>query len=234
MIYTQLQRKIIATAEKYVGMTEIRGNLGWTSEAFEEKMLETGWKVGQAWCAYFTELVWSEVYDSIGLAKNLDKYFSGSARRTLLKFSEAEGWETGTVPVPGAIAIWKLVKGGKDKWQGHAGIVVEVHDSHMDTVEGNTNSGGSREGDVVALKARKYNFSVQNGLALEGFIYPKNIKPPVPFKNKTEGDAFRYWVNTHHSETAKRLDLDMKGSFFNSFITAAYNELKDAYAIYKN
>jgi hypothetical protein len=66
MIYTQLQRKIIATAEKYVGMTEIRGNLGWTSEAFEEKMLETGWKVGQAWCAYFTELVWSEVYDSIG------------------------------------------------------------------------------------------------------------------------------------------------------------------------
>ena len=31
-----------------------------------------------------------------------------------------------------------------------------------------------------------------------------------------------------------RLDLDMKGSFFNSFITAAYNELKDAYAIYKN
>jgi len=231
MDYKELQKQIIDTAKSYVGIKEIRGNLGWTSEAFEEKMLETGWKTGQAWCAYFTELVWSEVYDSVGLAKNLDRYFSGSARRTLLKFSEAEGWETGTVPVPGAVVIWKLVKGGRDKWQGHAGIVTKVLDSHMETVEGNTNSGGSREGDVVAEKTRKYNFTVQNGLALEGFLYPKGIKPPVPFKNKTEGDAFRYWVNTNHSEVAKRLDLDIKGSFFNSFITKAYNELGEKYSI---
>lgn len=231
MDYKELQKQIIDTAKSYVGIKEIRGNLGWTSQAFEEKMLETGWKTGQAWCAYFTELVWSEVYDSVGLAKNLDRYFSGSARRTLLKFSEAEGWETGTVPVPGAVAIWKLVKGGKDKWQGHAGIVTKVLDSHMETVEGNTNSGGSREGDVVAEKTRKYKFTVQNGLALEGFLYPKGIKPPVPFKNKTEGDAFRYWVNTNHSEVAKRLDLDIKGSFFNSFITKAYNELGEKYSI---
>ncbi|MHA2085459.1 MAG: CHAP domain-containing protein [Candidatus Thorarchaeota archaeon] len=231
MDYKELQKQIIDTAKSYVGIKEIRGNLGWTSQAFEDKMLETGWKTGQAWCAYFTELVWSEVYDSVGLAKNLDRYFSGSARRTLLKFSEAEGWETGTVPVPGAVAIWKLVKGGKDKWQGHAGIVTKVLDSHMETVEGNTNSGGSREGDVVAEKTRKYKFTVQNGLALEGFLYPKGIKPPVPFKNKTEGDAFRYWVNTNHSEVAKRLDLDIKGSFFNSFITKAYNELGEKYSI---
>ena len=229
MVYQQLQRKIVATAKKYVGMTEIKGNLGWKDEAFEEKMIATGWGETQAWCAYFTELVWSEVYDVIGLAKDLDKYFSGSARRTLSKFSKSEDWETGTVPVPGAVAIWKLVKGGKDKWQGHAGIVVEVHDSYMDTVEGNTNSGGSREGDVVALKARKYNFSVQNGLALEGFVYPKNIKPPVPFKNKSEGDAFRKWVNDRHPIYAKEIDLDRKGSYFNSFITKAYKKYKEEY-----
>ena len=234
MDYTLLQKQIVDTAKKYVGITEIKGNLGWTNDAFEEKMIATGWGETQAWCAYFTELVFSEVYDPLGLAKDLDKYFSGSARRTLAKFAEAEGWETGTVPVAGAVAIWKLVKGGKDKWQGHAGIVTKVLDSHMETVEGNTNSGGSREGDVVAEKTRKYNFKVQNGLALEGFVYPKGIKPPVPFKSKTEGNAFRYWVNTHHPEVARRLDLDPKGSYFNSFITAAYNELKDAYAIYKN
>ena len=39
MVYQQLQRKIVATAKKYVGMTEIKGNLGWKDEGFEEKMI---------------------------------------------------------------------------------------------------------------------------------------------------------------------------------------------------
>lgn len=231
MEYTALQEKIITTALKYVGMKEIKGNMGWTSEAFEEKMIATGWGETQAWCAYFTELVYSEVYDPVGLAAELDKYFSGSARRTLSKFKDAEGWDTGTIPVPGAVAIWKLVKGGKDKWQGHAGIVTEVHDGYMETVEGNTNGGGSREGDMVAAKTRKYNFTVQNGLALEGFIYPKGIKPPVPFKNREEGNKFRAWVNDMHPEYAKQIDLDRSGSWFNSFITKAYNRYKDEYSL---
>jgi hypothetical protein len=230
MDYKELQNQIIATANKYVGMQEIKGNMGWTSEAFEEKMIATGWGETQAWCAYFTELVFSEVYDPVGLAKDLDRYFSGSARRTLSKFAEAEGWETGTVPVPGAVAIWKLVKSGKDKWQGHAGIVTNVLDSYMETVEGNTNAGGSREGDVVAKKTRKYKFSVQNGLALEGFVYPKGISPAVPFKNKAEGDAFRAWVNDRHPDYAKAIDLDRKGSWFNSFITKAYDKFKEEYS----
>jgi hypothetical protein len=231
MDYKELQNQIITTANKYVGMKEIKGNMGWTNEAFEEKMIATGWGETQAWCAYFTELVFSEVYDPVGLAKDLDRYFSGSARRTLKKFSEAEGWETGTVPVEGAVAIWKLVKGGKDKWQGHAGIVTKVLDSHMETVEGNTNSAGSREGGLVAEKNRKYKFKVENGLALEGFVYPKGIKPPVPFKNKAEGNKFREWVNNVHPEYARRVDLDRKGSYFNSFITKAYNDLGSDYEI---
>ena len=58
----------------------------------------------------------------------------------------------------------------------------------METVEGNTNAGGSREGDVVAKKTRKYKFAVQNGLALEGFVYPKGIKPPVPLSKLRKGE----------------------------------------------
>lgn len=229
MDYKELQDLIVTTANKYVGMKEIRGNMGWTNEAFEEKMIATGWGETQAWCAYFTELVYSEVYDPLGLAKDLDKYFSGSARRTLSKFAEAEGWSTGTVPVVGAVAIWKLVKGGKDKWQGHAGIVTKVLDSHMETVEGNTNASGSREGGLVAEKNRKYRFKVENGLALEGFIYPKGVEPSVPFKNKVEGNEFRNWVNDNHPEYARNINLDRSGSFFNSFITKAYIKLKEDY-----
>lgn len=236
MDYKKLQADIITAAEKYVGIKEVPGNQGWFSEKypnfakeFEEAMKSHGFNYGQAWCAYFGEHVWAEVYDAVGLASEIDKYFSGSARRTLAKFKEAEGWQTGLVPVPGAIAIWKRMKGGKATWQGHVGIVKEVKDGHMITIEGNTNDAGSREGDTVAEKIRKYNFVVSSGLALEGFVYPKGIEPHVPFKNKAEGNKFREWVNNNHPEYARNIDLDRSGSFFNSFITKAYDKLKDDY-----
>ena len=225
----ELQKKIVETALKYVGMQEIRGNLGWTSESFEKKMVETGWKSSQAWCAYFTELVWSEVYDAVGLARDLDKYFSGSARRTLAKFAAAEGWCTGVRPVPGAVVIWKSVKNGKDQSTGHAGIVVEVHADHIVTVEGNTNAGGSREGDVVAKKTRKLKFKGTSGLVMEGFVCPKGITCELPFANKEEGDKFRGWVNDTHPDVAKEIDLDRSGSHTNSYISKAYDLLGEEY-----
>jgi surface antigen len=232
----KIQEDIVKVAEKYVGIKEVKGNQGWFSEkypkfaeAFEESMKSHGFNYGQAWCAYFGELVWAEVYDDLGLASDMDKYFSGSARRTLSKFKEADDWETGLVPMVGAIVVWKRMKGGKATWQGHVGIVKEVNDGHMITIEGNTNDAGSREGDTVARKIRKYNFVSSSGLALEGFIYPKGVKPSVPFKNKTEGDNFRQWVNEYHPLVAKRLDLDRKGSFFNSFIAKAWEELGSIY-----
>jgi hypothetical protein len=225
----ELQKKIVETALKYVGMQEIKGNLGWTSESFEAKMVETGWKTTQAWCAYFTELVWSEVYDPVGLAKDLDRYFSGSARRTLAKFAAADGWCTGIRPVPGAVVIWKSVKNGKDQSTGHAGIVVEVHKDHIVTVEGNTNAGGSREGDAVAKKTRKLKFTGTNGLVMEGFVCPRGITCELPFANKEEGDAFRAWVNDTHPEYARKIDLDRSGSHSNSYILKAYDILGKEY-----
>lgn len=230
MDYKELQNRIVETALKYVGMQEIRGNLGWTSEVFEEKMVATGWGETQAWCAYFTELVWSEVYDPEGLAKDLDRYFSGSARRTLSKFAEAEGWDTGKVPLPGSVVIWKMVKNGKDQWQGHAGIVIEVHSDHIVTVEGNTNAGGSREGDVVAKKTRKLKFTGNSGLVMEGFVYPKGINFKLPFENKEEGNAFREWVNDNHADVAREIDLDRSGSHDNSYILKAYDLLGEEYS----
>jgi hypothetical protein len=232
----EIQNEIVKVADKYVGIKEVPGNNGWINEKypefakqFEEDMKSHGFSYGQAWCAYFGELVWAEVYDKIGLASDMDKYFSGSARRTLAKFKASDDWETGLVPVVGAIVVWKRMKNGNAKWQGHVGIVKEIHDGYMLTVEGNTNSSGSREGDTVARKVRKYNFVVSSGLALEGFIYPKGVKPHVPFKNKSEGDKFRQWVNEYHPLVAKKIDLDRSGSFFNSFITSAWEELKDVY-----
>jgi hypothetical protein len=241
MDYTALQQKIVKTAESYIGIKEIPGNQGWFSEKypnfakeFEEAMKSHGFNYGQAWCAYFGEHIWAKVYDEVGLSSEIDKYFSGSARRTLSKFSKADDWATGLVPIVGSIVVWKRMKSGKATWQGHVGIVIEIKDGHMVTVEGNTNAAGSREGEEVAKKIRKYNFNTSNGLALEGFVYPKGIKPHVPFKNKTEGNAFRKWVNLYHTEIAKEIDLDDEGSFFNSFITSAWEKLGKQYIISNN
>jgi len=224
----KLQNKVVETALGYVGMQEIRGNLGWTSDAFETKMDSVGWKATHAWCAYFSELVWSEVYDTYGYASKIDGLFSGSATKTYRQFEE-DGWNVGSVPVEGAVVIWRHVKDGKASWKGHAGIVIDVKDGYMETVEGNTNGAGAREGDVVAHKKRKYRFKVGNGLELVGFIYPVGVKPKTPFLDKEEGDEFREWANTYHPQVAKRLDLDKRGSWFNSFITKAWEELGDLY-----
>jgi hypothetical protein len=236
MSYTEVQKKIITTAEKYVGIQERKGNQGWISEKYpnlakqmEEDMKSHGFKYGQAWCAYFGELIWAEVYDELGLAKEMDRYFSGSARRTLKKFSDAEGWNTGTTPMVGAIVVWKRVHRGKDTSQGHVGVVIDVKDDHMVTIEGNTNAAGSREGEEVAKKIRKYRFKGTQGLVLEGFVYPKGLSPEVVFENKAEGDKFRVWVNDYHSDYAKEIDLDRSGSHTNSYILRAYNSLGDDY-----
>lgn len=46
----------------------------------------------------------------------------------------------------------------------------------------------------------------------------------VPFKNKTEGNEFREWMNKWYPKTSKKLDLDTSGSFNNSYITKAWNQ----------
>ena len=44
----------------------------------------------------------------------------------------------------------------------------------------------------------------------------------TPFKNKTEGDSFRAWVNETYPKYAKSIDLDKSGSYNNAYIRKAY------------
>jgi surface antigen len=223
------QIEVKEVAESYIGKREIKGNLGFTDKSFEKKMSDIGWKTTHAWCCYFTELVWSEVFDSVkGMRKKIDNLFSGSATKTFKQF-ESAGWNIGKVPEVGAVVIWCSVRNGVKSWKGHAGIVTGVNDSYFETIEGNTNGGGSREGEIVASKKRKYRYSVNNGLELVGFIYPLNVSAGVPFNNKTEGDNFRTWINSYHIEYARKIDLDKSGSFYNSFIRKAWNDYGEEY-----
>ena len=171
--------EIILTAIQYLGMKEIDGNSGFVDAEFEKRMKKIGWQKGQAWCAYFTELVWREAYAKFTDRSNeLDKLFNGGAVNTYTRFSNDKRFTCNQTPVPGAIVIWQQYKGGKPSWQGHAGIVnTAIDDVKFPSIEGNTNSQGGREGIEVSAKTRRLLFSVNDGLRIKGFIHP--IKPEL-------------------------------------------------------
>lgn len=167
--------KIKATALKYVGETEISGNAGFNDRVFEAKMIATGWAKFASWCAYFGELVWTEAYLGSKYAADLPKLFSGSATATFKNFDLDPNWETSTdTPRIGALAIWREGNG----WRGHLAAAVIAFDlkaGTFDSVEGNTNSAGGREGIEVAVKTghkikKPYN---AKGLNLVGFVWPR-------------------------------------------------------------
>jgi len=157
--------KIVAIAMSYVGQTEIKGNQGFKDKAFEKKMVAVGFNKGDAWCAYFAELVWKE-------GGQESKTFSASAWITAMKF-QAAGYEWSGVPVPGALVVYRSFKNGKPLATGHIGIVTEVTADGFKSVEGNTSASGSREGTLVGLREHSFRWSENNGLRLMGFVYPK-------------------------------------------------------------
>jgi hypothetical protein len=214
-----IDEKIIDVAKSYIGQTEIKGNKGFIDPDFEDLMRSVGFQTNHAWCSYFAELVWRQAYahDPAALAI-IKKLFSGSSYRTLRNFEKA-GYKAEKTARAGSIVIWRKKRNWEYSRFGHVGICIEVGDDYFKTVEGNTNAAGSREGETVAMKTRKYSFQKENGLELAGFIHPIVL---IPFKDKTEGDAFRAWVNDVHPATAEKIDLDRSGSFKNSYITEAF------------
>ena len=126
---------------------------------------------GDPWCAAF--VAWC-----IMKSRQLDKpptWCSGSAITTWHKGSKRAGDASTTPNAPDYKSkvkpgwVWvraKDPKGASDAarglWvQGHCGIVVAVDAVGFHTVEGNTNSAGSRDGDGVYRKLHKWSDAAQ-------------------------------------------------------------------------
>ena len=189
----QIKRLIIEEGIKWEGQKEIKGNQGFHDDIFQNKMQQMGWNHGQAWCAYFAELVWKEAYKqyNVDLLPLLDELFHAGAVKTFNNFSSSRDFDDGLVPDFGALMVWQkyVKKNGRiiADWRGHIGVVIDpvlppidrikyVEEKKPYTIhvmEGNTNSEGGREGIEVARKRRKVDFSIKKGLVLKGFIYPK-------------------------------------------------------------
>jgi hypothetical protein len=152
--------KQIEIAKKFIGQKENTGNVFDENTPLGKILKEAGQKDGEAWCCYFTEAVFVETFRAL---------FSASTIQTFQNFKDA-GYEITDVPKVGSLVIWQRYKDGKATWQGHAGIVSKVNqDGSFSSIEGNTNSAGSREGDSVQEKNRSL-IKTDNGLNVLGFV----------------------------------------------------------------
>ena len=159
--------KIKEIAEKYIGQKEITGNRGFLDPLFETKMRSVGFYTGAPWCLFFVKLVWHE-------AGQNHSRVSSSSVQTMKMASKDKNWHT--VPVVGAIAIFRMFKNGEPTSQGHGCIVTEIGKGIYTTVDGNTSDKNQREGIMVAIRNRHLNaesWNKNNGLRLMGFVYPK-------------------------------------------------------------
>jgi hypothetical protein len=159
--------KIVETALKYVGEMETPNNSGFKNKEFEKKMFAVGFQRGHAWCNYFVELVYKESLPE--LVKKIDKLMSASTQQTWKNFEKSGlfEFEISNFPSEGDLVIWQSTS---NKNLGHIGIVTKIIDNYnFESVEGNTNDKGGREGYIVAVKKRTTKDT--KSLKLLGFIH---------------------------------------------------------------
>ena len=132
---------------------QIRGrkNVGFVNASFEAMMRDVGWWSSAAWCAFYVKLVLMQLYsfDREWLSKNL----SGSSIGNLNSVRDANkrgdmryvAFTDKNLNV-GDVFVNKRPEGG------HTGIILEILDestNRVRTIEGNTNTKKSGEGDKV-------------------------------------------------------------------------------------
>lgn len=154
-------------ARKDIGKKEKPGNTGFQDKELEARMKSVGWQVGWAWCAGIQEAwAWEAFPEKKEAIKGL---FVPSAVNTFRNLTRA-GYVSSMIPTVGAFVYWQRIQDGNALWQGHAGVVSKVvSDTEFYSIEGNTNSAGSREGDSVQEKHR-FVKKVDDGLQVIGFV----------------------------------------------------------------
>lgn len=121
-----------------------------------------GLKPGYPWCMAF--VYWC--YDKAALALGIPNFLirTGGVMHQWNEQQPAKKWVLNKVLAnpaivqPGAVFIMDYGKG-----TGHTGLVERVHGEWVETVEGNTNDEGSREGYEVCRRKRKLQ-------SIKGFI----------------------------------------------------------------
>lgn len=143
--------KVIEIAKKYVGVTEYPQNSN--NVIFNTKFY--GREVSGAnypWCCAFIWYIHNEA--GVDIKKTASCVELGTWFKNNGKFKTS-------APKVGDIVFFKF--SGSSRWTNHVGIVVEVGNGYIKTIEGNTSSdekGSQSNGGMVAERKRKLNSTI--------------------------------------------------------------------------
>jgi hypothetical protein len=139
-----LQEKALEIAITQIGVQEAPGHKN-TGKDVEKYLACVGLGAGFSWCMAFDYWCFNEAAERLGRKNPLFK--TGGVLEQWRQRKEKFRAQT---PQPGDIFIMDHGKG-----QGHTGIVEKVNeDGTINTIEGNTNDEGSREGYEVCRRIR--------------------------------------------------------------------------------
>jgi len=154
-----------------------RQNVGFVDESFELMMRSVGWQSSQAWCGYYVKLILMELFsfDKEWLSKNL----GGGAVQNFLNIQNLNkrGDKTYIAFTSGKLQVGDVFCQGI-VGNGHTGIIVEILDeetNYCETIEGNTNSSKSREGDKVKKLKRYLKVGKPSGGKIVKGFYRRNF-----------------------------------------------------------
>jgi hypothetical protein len=145
----------LAVAAAQVGVVEVPpySNKG---EKVAEYLESVGLGDGFHWCAAFVYWCFEQAAKELGVPNPLPKtghcmtHWREAGKRGARRIPMERAQDDPSLLMPGMVFIMHY---GQDK--GHTGFVVGVRGGLLETIEGNTNSAGSRNGDGVYRKQQR-------------------------------------------------------------------------------
>jgi hypothetical protein len=161
---TPLAKAVIAFATTQIGVLEhpLGSNDGPEVRAY---LAAVGLGPGFAWCVAFTYVCYKQAASDLGVASPhvktagvLDHWAKAKKQPGASRITTTAAVKNPGLVTPGSLFI--IDHGGGF---GHSGIVTDIAGGLLETIEGNTNPGGSRNGiGVFQRKSRKIN-SINKG-----------------------------------------------------------------------
>lgn len=168
---TNLVQALLQTAADEVGVLESPpgSNRGARVEEYQRRV--GSWAVGQPWCMSFVYWCFDEAAKRASVANRVPKT---AGVINAWNLTQNLGGPVRAVPVREALEDLSLVKPGMAFFlrtsgaHGHTGLVVANLNGLLETIEGNTNNGGSREGIGVFRRSRRRIEQINLGFASYG------------------------------------------------------------------
>jgi hypothetical protein len=156
-----LQEKALEVAVTQLGIHEDPGHQNRGKEV-EKYLASVGLGPGYAWCMAFVYWCYKQAATELSVPNFLIRtggvMHQWNEQQNNRKILVDKVIKDPSIIQPGAVFIMDHGKG-----TGHTGIVVRIHNGLIETIEGNTNDEGSREGYEVCRRTRKLE-------SIKGFI----------------------------------------------------------------